>query len=288
MESVSITDSRLPDRIEAGKGGGAFPYLDIEFDESAGALRIYDPRLFQAGRRDFCKRLLKAASRQPGIIKAEVELASASCQIEFSPGSQSALCVADSFARAVREASAGSSLLDSIWWWRRRGRWSALTAFRLPSGVSLWETFEVDPAQIRLRHREVPGNRARLSRLADALAALDGVAACRVSAWSNRITIDVYRDGPLSDRFLDTVEQALSCLEAVDLLRPQCPTPAPPFMEAITKVAVARAAGARHLIDLALATGDFSITLVGLVVPGFRRSLSCWRPGICSRTGVIE
>ncbi len=279
MESVSITDTRLLERIELGNGGGAFPCLDIEFDASAGSLRIYDPRLFQAGRRGFCERLLKAASRQPGIIKAEVELASASCQIEFSPGLQTAQCVADSFVRAVQEASAGASLLDRIFWWRRRGRWSALTALQLPEGFSLWETFEVQPTQIRLRRGGVAGNRARLSRLADALAGLEGVEACRVSAWSHRITIDVCRDGPLSDRFLDTVEQALACLRAADLLRAERAAVAP-FAAANSDVPVAWASGARHLINIALARGAFSITLVGLVVPGFRRSLSYWRPGI--------
>ena len=120
MESVSTT-RRLSDWISPAKGGGTFPCLDIEFDESAGSLRIFDPRLFQAGRRRFCERLLEAATRQPGIIKAEVALASASCQIEFSPGSQTALGVADSFACAVREAAAGSSLLERIWWWRGAG-----------------------------------------------------------------------------------------------------------------------------------------------------------------------
>jgi hypothetical protein len=227
MESVPITDTLLPDGIEPGQGG-AFPCLDIELDERVGSLRIYDPRLFQARRRGFCERLLKAASRQPGIVKAEVELASASCQIEFSPGVRTtAVCMADSFVRAVREASAGCAILDGIRWWQRRGGWSAMTAFRLPDKVSLWEAFEVKPAQIRLRRRGLTGGRARLSRLEGALAELDGVESCRVSRWSRHITIDVCREGPLSDRFLDTVEQATACLKAAELLRSERPADEP-------------------------------------------------------------
>jgi hypothetical protein len=228
MESVPITETLLPDRIELGQGGGAFPCLDIELDERMGSLRIHDPRLFQARRRGFCERLLMAASRQPGIVKAEVELASASCQIEFSPGVQTtAVCMADTFVRAIREASAGCPLLDRIRWWQRRGGWSAMTAFRLPENVSLWEAFEVKPAQIRLRRRGLTGSHARLSRLASALAELEGVEACRVSRWSHHITIDVCREGPLSDRFLDTVEQATACLKAAELLRPERPSDGP-------------------------------------------------------------
>ena len=160
MASGSTTHTRLPDGLELAEAGGAVPCLEIEFDQRD-ALQIYDPRLFQRGGRGFCERLLKAATRQPGIIKAEVELASASCRIEFVTGSWTALSVADSFVRAVEEASAGSSLLDRIWWWRRRGQWSVLTAVRLSEHVSLWETFETEPAQIRLRRRAVANNRAQ-------------------------------------------------------------------------------------------------------------------------------
>jgi hypothetical protein len=227
MEPATITDARFPERIAPGQGGSAFPCLDIELDARVGSLRIYDPRLFQARRRGFCERLLKAASRQPGVVKAEVELASASFQVEFSPSAQTALCMADSFAQAVQEASAHSSLLDRICWWQRRGGWSAMTAFRLPNAVSVWETFEVKPARIRLRRRRLTGSRARLSRLAGALALLEGVEACRISLWSQQITIDVRREGPLSDRFLDTVEQATTCLNAAELLPRERPAGGP-------------------------------------------------------------
>jgi len=267
MKSVSFEDSVVPDRLEPGQGAGSFPCLDIEFDESAGSVRVYDPRLFQAGRRGFCERLVKAASRMPGIRKAEVDLASGSCQIEFSPGSQTPRSMADSFVRAVRAASSGSALMDRICWWRRRGGWSALTAFRLPEGVALWETFEVEPDQIRLRRPGVAGNRAGLARLADTLADLEGVEACRVSPWSHHLTIDVCRDGPLSDRFLDTVEQALQCLKAAELLGPERRADAL-FAAANSEVTVATATGARRLMYMAMAGGAFSMTLVGLVVPG--------------------
>jgi uncharacterized membrane protein YbaN (DUF454 family) len=257
----------LQEQLERGQVDAAFPCLEIEFDETAESVRIYDPRLFQAKRRSFCERLLKAASRQPGISKAEVDLGSASCQIEFCHGSQTPRSMADSFVRAVREASSGPALLDRVCWWRHRGRWSAWTAFRLPEGISLWETFEIEPAQIRMCRAGVEGNRARLSRVADTVADLEGVDACRVSPWSHCITIDVALDSPVADRFLDTVEQALACLKAADLLGPERPATAP-FVPANGDVAVVTATGVRRLRYMTLAGGAFSMTLVGLVVPG--------------------
>jgi uncharacterized membrane protein YbaN (DUF454 family) len=262
MKSVSNHKTLALECVEPGQEIGAYPSLEIEFDERAGSVRVYDPRLFQAGRRGFCERLLLAAARQPGICKAEIDLASASCRIEFCAGSQAPRLMADSFVGAVRDASAGCSFFDRFALWRRPRQWSALTAFRLPEGPSLWESVEVEPAQIRLRRPGVVGHRARLSRLADTLAEIEGVDACRVSPWSRQITIDVGRDSPLSDRFLDTVEQALACLNAGELLG----TTLVPQSAASDESAVA--AGGKRLWYLAMAGGAFSLTLVGLVVPG--------------------
>jgi uncharacterized membrane protein YbaN (DUF454 family) len=265
MESGFFEDTVVPDRLNPGKGDAAFPSLDIEFDESAGSVRVYDPRLFQAARRGFCERLLKAASSQPRISRAHIDLASASCQIDFSAGSQTPRFMADSFVRAVREASAGSTLIDRLGWWRRRRGWCSMTAFRLPKGISLWETFEVEPAQIRHRRPGLTGDRARLSRVADTLADLEGVEACHISPWLRRVTIDVSPDSPLSDRVIDTVEQALASLEAAESPRVESPAYA---LSMGGDAAAAVATGGKRLLYLALAGGSFAMTLVAVVVPG--------------------
>ena len=214
MESASLEHTDPPDRIEPGEGDGISPCLDIDFDERLGLVRVYDPRLFRAGRSDFCERLLEAASHQRGVHKAEIDFASASCLVEFDPGSNTPGSMADAFVHAVREASAGASWVAQIACWRRRSRWTTLTVFRHPDGVSLWETVAVEPGRIRLRRPGVAGDRARLSRLADTLADFEGVTACHVSPWFHRITIDARLDSPLPDRFLDAVEQALGDLQA--------------------------------------------------------------------------
>jgi uncharacterized membrane protein YbaN (DUF454 family) len=76
------------------------------------------------------------------------------------------------------------------------------------------------------------------------------------------MTIDVCRDSPLSDRLLDTVEQALACLSAGDLVELALVRP----READGQPAVA--SGPKRLLYMAMAGGAFSLTLVGLVVPG--------------------
>src|SRR2546430_58780 len=87
VEADSLDQTRLTGR--PGRRGGAAqpPCLDIEIHEDTGSIRVYDPRVFQAGRRAFCRRLLEVASRQPGIETAELDLASATCRIVFGPGS---------------------------------------------------------------------------------------------------------------------------------------------------------------------------------------------------------
>ncbi len=265
MQPAVFQHAGLPDRIEPEAVDRVSPCLDIAFDERSGSVRVYDPRLFQAGRRRFCERLLEAVARQPAIHKAEIDFASSSCQIEFSPGSNAPRSMADAFVRAVREASASLSWLDRFSW-RSRGRWSTLTAFRLADGGSFWETVEVAPARLQLRRRGVTGDRARLSRLADTLAELDGVEACHVTPWFHRITIDVNRDSPLSDQFLDTVEHTLVDIRSSELPHSELRIDA---REAISGGDVAVAdAGWKRLGYLAMAGGAFAMTLVALVVPG--------------------
>jgi uncharacterized membrane protein YbaN (DUF454 family) len=173
--------------------------------------------------------------------------------------------MADAFARAIRQASAGTPRADSAPWWRRPRGWSILTAFQLPDGVSLWETFEVKPGRFRLRRQGLEGDRARLSRLADSLAGLDGVEGCRVLPWSHRITIDYGPESPAANRLWDKAEQALEGLKAAELLRHPTPTRTPP---AGADGSVVVASGGKRLVYLALGGGALAITLAGLVVPG--------------------
>jgi len=246
---------------------GAFPCLDIEIDERVGLVRVHDPRLFRAGRRSFCKRLVQAVSERPEIRRAEINLAAATCQMEFGPGLRTSQALASAFVHAVRQAAAGGPRGERTHWWQNLWGWSTLTAFRLPEGVSLWETFEVKPGRIRLRHQGFMGDRTRLSHLADSLAGLDGVEGCRVFPLARRITIDYRPESPLAYRLLDRVEQTLEGLKAAALWRSESSTLAhSPNVHGPIVVAPL----GKRLAYLALAGGAFSMTLVGLAVPGIR------------------
>jgi uncharacterized membrane protein YbaN (DUF454 family) len=222
--------------------------------------------LFRAARRSFCKRLLEAAAAQPEIHRAEINLAAATCQIEFGPGLPTSQALAGAFVAALRQAASSAPRGDRTRWWQRLWGWSTLTAFRLPDGVSVWETVEVKPGRVRLRNRGLEGDRARLSRLADSLAGLDGVDGCCVFPLAHRVTIDYRPENPLANRLLDRVEQVLESLKAAGLRRAE-PLTLAPFPDGDTPV-VAGTVGKR-LAYLALAGGAFAITLMGRALPWF-------------------
>jgi hypothetical protein len=106
---------------QAGDPGreAAFFCLDIEINERAGWVRVHDPRLFRPGQHAFCKRLLAAVSQQRQIRRAEVNLATATCWIEFGPGLGTSQELAGAFIQAVREASGETRSTVKRSWWQR-------------------------------------------------------------------------------------------------------------------------------------------------------------------------
>ena len=230
--------------------------LEIEIDEREGWLRIYDPRAFRVGRRGFCRRLIESASAHPCFERAEIDLDSASCRLKFDPRSTDPRSMADAFGSAVRSASAGP--IGDGPWWRRSGRWSRISAFRAPAGLSWWETIESRPGQVRLRHEPVSRAEDEFAALAAVLAEHEGIEASRFSPWSNTLTIDYRPRAPIARRLLDEVEDEL---RAVQVHRS-----APGRAEAQEDVPVAR--GLRRIRYLILAGGSFTLTVVGLIVPG--------------------
>ena len=261
MESTSQEYAECPGMIGPTSDVSVFPCLDIELDEAKGFVRVHDPRIFHLARRDFCKRVVLAATCLPGVHKAEVDLASASCLIQFRSGSTASRSMADAFVHAIREASSATSWFAWLSRWPRRRAWRALTAFRLSEGVSVWETIEVRPTLLRMSRPGITSDRARLSRVLNELANLEGVELCHVSACSHRMTIDLCQDGPQSDRFLDTVEQTLDGLTSVRDLA--CTGTAAP--EVVPRhVATNRWTRLSYLV---MAGGAYMATVVAFLIP---------------------
>jgi uncharacterized membrane protein YbaN (DUF454 family) len=265
MATRQLSKGRAAGRPQLDEDEAPAYSLDIEIDERQGLLHIYDPRAFHAGRRGFCRRLLEAAAAEPGVEKAEIDLAAASCRLEFDRRLVTAQTMADAFTAAVRHAAQKPSRFDRLRWWRRPSRWSTLTAFATPEGASSWETLEAHPGRIRLRHGGAPDDRDRVSGLADSLSALDGVQGCRVSPWFGTLTVDYRPESPIAGGLVDALEHALR--------REEPPGTSPGAIarrqpESRTGAGVVVAGGYGRLQYLALAAGSFAMTMVGLIVPG--------------------
>ena len=255
MEAKVVDRTSLMGQSDCAPGDVELPCLDIAIDDRSGSIQVRDPRSFNASRRPFCRRLIEAAAREPGIGKAEIDLDSATCRIQFEPGSQTARAMADALSRAVGQAIAHTQAARTLPWWRSERPWSTLTAYPVAADVSVWETLERAPGRIQLRHSGAPWDRGRLTRLRDVVARLAGVEACGVNAWTHTLLIEHQPESPIVSRLHDTLELALRGTSAASGIEPE-------------HALVSQVSGPRRILYLALAGGSFLLTTVGLIVPG--------------------
>jgi uncharacterized membrane protein YbaN (DUF454 family) len=239
--------------------------LDIEIDEAARSVRVFDPRAFRSARRDFCRRLLAAATRRQGVCKAEIDLASASCVIHFGNPLASSQAMAAAFVDSISEAAGGTSPACGLAWWRRGSTWSALTAYPVAGEVTFWEALPAKAGQLRLRNERLRRNRAQLSPLVDAIAGLDSVKRCSASPWFRTVTIRFASDDAEVQSVVDTLERAFEDSNAGASTRPELAARA---TGAGIGEPVELASGLKRLEYGALAGASFALAMVGLVVPG--------------------
>jgi uncharacterized membrane protein YbaN (DUF454 family) len=229
----------------------------IEFDEQTGRMRVSDQRLFRRGCRSFCRQLLQAIVSRPGVRRASIDLGMSCCQVDFAPETASRNRMADVFSSAVAAVLAPGEKLYTRTPTRRLigADWVGLTAF--PGGVnaSIWETRWIGPDRIQLQHLGL--GRMRRERLAARMRELDGVDMCRFHAWWRRVTIVFQSPQATASGFIDAAEQALK-----DELAGEARSVPPAPQEVLRETERSRTV---HLI---LAGGSFTMTLVGLVVPG--------------------
>jgi uncharacterized membrane protein YbaN (DUF454 family) len=220
---------------------------------------VRDLRMFRRGQEAFCRGLAIAAARQEGVRSVQIGLESSTCRIEFAPGRLDAGRMAERFARAVREAVAGTSAErreDG-----RPARWGALAAFpdgQEVEGASLWEIVREGPGRLGARHARLRDDPGLARRVAREMRVVPGVLACRLSPVRRdlRITYDPARLTEFA--VVDRPEEILRQLLRRD--------PGAPADEGSPEPAVA--SGLRRVYYLGMAGGSFTLTLVGLVVPG--------------------
>ncbi|MFI5457635.1 MAG: YbaN family protein [Isosphaerales bacterium] len=266
MGSASRDDKKgVPRRDARRKSDGARDRPQIDIDEKARVIRVCDPRLINTDQRAFCRRLLDEATRQPGVTKAEVDLPSATCRVEFGSAPATSLEMADVFAGCVCKAAEDSPGTGRTPAWQPDDGWLTLTAYPLSGDVSLWATLEAKPGRILVRHHSPAGNHDRLSRVAEDLTQLDEVERCRAIEGRHGLSIDFREANGQADWFMDRAEQSFEDVLAAEA-RQRGPTK--PAVSKTGERAVVVATGPKRLMYLALAGGAFAMTLVGLMVPG--------------------
>src|SRR5271166_5754061 len=82
--------------------------VKIEFSQSAGLIRVVDPRIFRADRRGWCTTLAEAATSRQGVQAVRLDLRTATCEIQFTSGPM-ATAMADVFAASMSVANQSST-----------------------------------------------------------------------------------------------------------------------------------------------------------------------------------
>jgi uncharacterized membrane protein YbaN (DUF454 family) len=157
VELDAPRDAHLAKQTGQPERDGSLACLDIEINERAGVIRVRDPRLFGAGQRLFCNRLLAAASVQGEIRWAEVNLATATCRMEFGPDLGTSGALASAFIQTVRQAAGGSTNGARIRWWRRIGELLGRNRYARSKELLRWDALELEPATVGWE--PAPGNR---------------------------------------------------------------------------------------------------------------------------------
>ena len=172
-----------------------------------------------------------------------------------------AVAMAEVATAAIRQAAADCPSGDRSHWWSLPSRWSGLTAYRTPDGVSWWETHACAPGRIRLRHEDAATDRARIADVAETLATLDGIEGSRRLPWSRTLTLDYQGSSIVPRHLVDDAERARR--DAERAARFPDADVANGFDDEVEVVT-----GFRRIRYLILAGGSFVLTVVGLIVPG--------------------
>ena len=212
----------------------------LRVDGPSGRFRVDDPRVFRAGNRPFCRLWVLAALRQPGVLEASVDLASATARMEFKPGSTPASAMAGAFAAAVREALVAVSAASA-----GRSEWVALAGFA-GAELSPWEVTRRSAGRLQLRP---PSPTPRPSDwLGEMLIECGGVLACRPAWFSDALTV----------AFDPTLIDEPRIIEALRRAR----------LAATSRGPGLALDGRSRALNLVKAGGSFALTLVGIAVPG--------------------
>ncbi len=256
--SLALPQPTEPSESAAAVGPFSTP-LTIEIDEQTGIVHLQDVRNFVARKRAFCRRFLELISLHPEATRAEVELESSTCRIEFESAWATSKLMAEVVTSAIRQALETAPAEPRITWWQPAGAWSTLTFYSDQDDLSIWETRERRQGAIRFRHASRSGRKARLSRIAQELDAVPLCRNCHLVRWSRRLAIDCEVEGQDSRLILDQVERLRNDVDT-ELARSHA-------LEAGERAFVV-ARGPKRWGYMFLGGCSFVMSVIGLIVPG--------------------
>jgi len=240
----------------------------IEFSESAGLIRVVDPRIFRDDRRGWCSGMAEAAASRQGVRAVRLDLETATCEIQFTSGPK-APAMADVLAASMRVANQlstkphGSRRSWFSWRSPQPESWSLLTAFPGEGQPSIWKTRLRQPGLIEIDHVSLSGSRADRLRLVGGLQAraIEPIS-CRVDRRTRKLEVR-FEPGRFDlAQLVETAEHVLTGRQSEHaLLHPKL-LPAPGAAPSILVT------GPKRLLFLGLGGGSFALIFAGLTIPG--------------------
>jgi uncharacterized membrane protein YbaN (DUF454 family) len=185
-----------------------------------------------------------------------VDCERSACLVDFDLDSAEPTVMAGIFKESLQEALTRPRRS----WWSRIPQWSALVGYRHRGEASFWELSTDARGRLELIHAASARDHGAERSMADRIASLDGVEHCVVSRWPRRVTVTLGPPG------LPAVPAALASIEAI--LEGRYPEDDRLDSAPAGPMAIALVPRWQRPIYLALAGGAFTMTLVGLAVPG--------------------
>jgi uncharacterized membrane protein YbaN (DUF454 family) len=117
----------------------------VECQEQGGVVEIHDPRLFRTGREAFSRALAESAIERSRARRVSIDLTSATCRLQFEPGSfdraELGRCVAEAVSAAIELSRDRAGATHD-----GQASWTTLTACATPDGTMIRERQADHPA----------------------------------------------------------------------------------------------------------------------------------------------
>jgi len=246
--------------------------LKIEISQSAGVVRVRDPRIFHEERRAWCRELAESMTGCPEVRAVCLNLETAAFEIRFlaQPSAHFMAGVLAASMRAADSPTSGGSPAGRGWFTRRSSEplaWTCLVALPGVRTASIWASRVSEPGLIEIEHACLCGSKVDRKCLVDGLRGrFQSLSLCRVNRRTRRLELrfDPGRLEPAeileaAQSFLDGTWSSVAAADTNGLSAvSSSSSPEPTIL----------VTGPRRLFYLALGGGALAMIFVGLAIPG--------------------